>query len=156
MRGRLVALWARRPRFLPLGLVFAALVVLPIFRILPLLDSVVAVVFPFAFALFVPAVFASTSRLRVDRWIGELSYPLYLVHFFVLSVLVSLSVVVPSFVAVLLSVVAAAILVIAVDRPIEVYRQKRITAQLNKAGIAYSADEGGVTPMKSTEAVTPA
>jgi peptidoglycan/LPS O-acetylase OafA/YrhL len=37
-------------------------------------------VFYVAFALIVPLVFSATKDIAIDRWIGELSYPLYLCH----------------------------------------------------------------------------
>jgi peptidoglycan/LPS O-acetylase OafA/YrhL len=33
---------------------------------------------------FIPWVFSYTSRFRVDRYLGDLSYPVYIVHYFVL------------------------------------------------------------------------
>lgn len=32
----------------------------------------------------IPFLFAETKRWRWDRWIGELSYPIYLIHFLVI------------------------------------------------------------------------
>lgn len=37
-------------------------------------------------AVFIPFAFALTRTNKVDRWLGELSYPVYLVHYFIVSV----------------------------------------------------------------------
>lgn len=34
-----------------------------------------------------PFIFFSTKRNKIDRWIGELSYPVYVAHFFIIKLL---------------------------------------------------------------------
>lgn len=43
--------------------------------------------FPFVLAIAVPALFALTKSNRIDRTIGELSYPVYILHFPVIDAL---------------------------------------------------------------------
>lgn len=38
-------------------------------------------------ALFIPFAFALTKTNKVDRWLGELSYPVYLVHYSIVSII---------------------------------------------------------------------
>jgi peptidoglycan/LPS O-acetylase OafA/YrhL len=38
----------------------------------------------FLFILFLPLLFVQTKDNKVDRYIGELSYPVYIVHIFVI------------------------------------------------------------------------
>jgi peptidoglycan/LPS O-acetylase OafA/YrhL len=40
-----------------------------------------------AWALVLPALFSLSRKDGLDRWIGELSYPVYLVHFFIIGLL---------------------------------------------------------------------
>jgi peptidoglycan/LPS O-acetylase OafA/YrhL len=42
------------------------------------------VVFLAAFSLCIPGIFALSKNWRIDRWLGELSYPIYLCHLFVI------------------------------------------------------------------------
>jgi peptidoglycan/LPS O-acetylase OafA/YrhL len=65
------------------------------------------------------------GRNRVDRWIGELSYPVYIAHWPVLLVAVALGVRSP--LAQVAWVFAVALLIqCAVERPLERFRQRRI------------------------------
>ena len=41
-------------------------------------------VFLAAFSLCIPGVFALSKNWRIDRWLGELSYQIYLCHLFVI------------------------------------------------------------------------
>jgi peptidoglycan/LPS O-acetylase OafA/YrhL len=38
-------------------------------------------------ASIIPAAFAITKSNKLDRWLGELSYPVYLVHYFIVSII---------------------------------------------------------------------
>jgi peptidoglycan/LPS O-acetylase OafA/YrhL len=44
-----------------------------------------ALVYPVALACVLPLLFRMTSGLKTDRWIGELSYPFYLFHYFLIG-----------------------------------------------------------------------
>ena len=44
--------------------------------------------YPMVLACVVPFMFRVTSKIKVDRWIGELSYPFYIFHSFAITVVV--------------------------------------------------------------------
>lgn len=43
------------------------------------------IVYPVAFAILLPLLFRTTSSSKRDRWIGELSYPFYIFHYFLIG-----------------------------------------------------------------------
>ena len=75
-----------------------------------------------AFACVVPLIFAVSKGWRMDRWIGELSYPLYLVHVQVGHSFPWSKTSLLAFVAA--SLVAAVALMIAVDVPVDRLRHR--------------------------------
>lgn len=86
------------------------------------------------FALIVfsmPFLFRFTNRWKFDRWLGELSYPIYIGHFFILSLLGFFFKDTPhyldrySYYAIIGSVVLALGLLYGVAHPIEKIRQRR-------------------------------
>lgn len=94
-----------------------------------------------AFALALPFLFAASRRNRFDRWIGELSYPLYIVHGLVLGLIFG------KFhrpagdpawevFAVLASLAAAALLFLAIDRPVDAWRHGRYSAPRRRGAAA--------------------
>jgi peptidoglycan/LPS O-acetylase OafA/YrhL len=60
----------------PFVIVFAA-VQLPV--------SSPTLIYPIAFALLLPLLFRTTASSKRDRWIGELSYPFYIFHYFLVG-----------------------------------------------------------------------
>lgn len=83
--------------------------------------------------LGLPFVFLATATSKFDRWVGELSYPVYLVHFLIITILRARPGVVQlglseGTLALLLSLVAAWMLKISIANPIETIRQARVTA----------------------------
>lgn len=91
-----------------------------------------------AFVVFMPSIFELTKNNRFDVFLGELSYPLYLVHLMVIQValvfaqvyrgwLEPLTAVGTPYVALLALVVSAGI-VFLVERPIDRRRQRRVRA----------------------------
>ena len=88
------------------------------------LDGVHHWIFYILFATAVPFIFEVTKRNKYDRWIGELSYPLYLVHGLVQGIfffyLGARGGHVPTMLAALSCSIAAAIAMrLIVQRPIE-------------------------------------
>ena len=86
-------------------------------------------VFGLALALAIPALFNVSKTNRVDRWLGELSYPIYVLHYPIFQYIG------PLFerpwsgsMVMALSVVAAVIVKIIIEDPIDSWRQKRITS----------------------------
>jgi peptidoglycan/LPS O-acetylase OafA/YrhL len=78
-----------------------------------------------ALAALLPFLFSLSEKSAIDRWIGNLSYPLYLCHLIVI-VLCSGKFGVGNWIPVTGSVLLAAIITIAVDAPINRFRQTRI------------------------------
>ena len=83
-------------------------------------------------ATSVPLLFHVTRTIRWDRWIGELSYPMYLLHIPLKWVLLAKQgvsqkdeAIVSGVSLLILTVVAAFLMTYFVDRPIEAFRQRR-------------------------------
>jgi peptidoglycan/LPS O-acetylase OafA/YrhL len=74
----------------------------------------------------IPRLFAATKNIEADRILGELSYPIYLVH-----VLVGIFIVGPS--ALLITVIVAAGLYSFIDRPVDRWRQARVISHTPSA-----------------------
>lgn len=79
--------------------------------------------------LSVPLLFAATQRNTIDRWIGEMSYPLYLLHEVVLSnaepILRRYSPSINVIATLLLPLLVAAAAYALIERPIEAWRARR-------------------------------
>lgn len=94
-------------------------------------------VYLFIFAAFIPYVFALTRSWKVDRFLADMSFPLYLAHwpvmFFILDYLPMPWPEFPGIVPAIASVAAAVALVIFVERPIERWRQARTASPENPA-----------------------
>lgn len=96
---------------------------------LPVPVKLLAPFFYLSIALFLPIIFNFTKYNRLDRFIGELSYPLYVVHILVINVADSIFNEATdknyyfSFV-VLVSILAAIILNLTIQKKIDNYRSK--------------------------------
>ena len=77
------------------------------------------------FGSALPFLFQASKNWRLDRWIGNLSYPIYLVHASILLILKIGYGVDAGFVTVLCSTIAALVLLVAVEQPLEKFRQHR-------------------------------
>jgi peptidoglycan/LPS O-acetylase OafA/YrhL len=75
-------------------------------------------------AAFLPIMFLLSRKSAIDRAVGELSYPLYLTHLFVLSH-ISRS----YFVAVPVAIGLSWLIVVFVDRPLDRWRHKKFRAR---------------------------
>jgi peptidoglycan/LPS O-acetylase OafA/YrhL len=81
-------------------------------------------------ALTLPFVFNAFRNVAADRWIGELSYPLYLTHLNVVGVVLAFALPWPVVTSFVLTLAASIALLVLVDRPIDAWRQRRVTAAL--------------------------
>ncbi len=79
-----------------------------------------------SFVLLLPAIFEFTKSTRFDREIGELSYPIYILHIFIIQVMDFFHVE-STLLAILLSVVFSFIITKTITKKIEDYRASRIT-----------------------------
>jgi peptidoglycan/LPS O-acetylase OafA/YrhL len=100
------------------------------------IDSVRFWIFYVAFAASIPAIFEATRDFKLDRTIGELSYPLYLVHGLVCGLIfyrwsAPRGFISEALAAVVLSCMCAWALYAAVEAPVERFRSKFI-ARANK------------------------
>lgn len=132
-RFRRTLAW-KTPKYMPVALVFVGLLLLPLGRLVPAAYGVALVVFPLAFAVFVPAIFESTKKSAVDRWVGELSYPIYLIHILVISFFASVGIQLGAPLAVLASLLVGGVVVLLVDEPLEAARQRRLRRTFRRAG----------------------
>jgi peptidoglycan/LPS O-acetylase OafA/YrhL len=77
------------------------------------------------FGVTLPFLFQASKNWRWDRWIGNLSYPVYLVHASVLLLLKVGYGIDRGLVAVSCSTFAALLLLVVVEQPLEKLRQRR-------------------------------
>ena len=87
-----------------------------------------AIILLIALMLLIPFLFRASKELTVDRWLGDLSYPIYVCKFMVIawaerSRIDDLGV--RHQIAWAAIVLISIVLLIAVDRPIELLRQRR-------------------------------
>lgn len=115
----------------PLVAIMVVLIVFPVAHYIPRVAPFALLLIPFVFAAFVPAVFARTQYSKLDKWIGELSYPVYIVHILVLSALASLGIYASGPGAVIVSLLAGYLIVVLLERPIERLRQRNIQKSLS-------------------------
>lgn len=76
-------------------------------------------------AASLPLVFLATREVTWDRWVGDLSYPIYLTHLLVLAAVLHHEIPYPTWSTLLGSVVVSVVLLAAVDRPVDRWRQRR-------------------------------
>ncbi len=131
LRQRLEA----RPLLLLAGLIGVSLPAhLVIWNMLPAASLFSALVL----APVIPILFGLTQRNRIDRFIGELSYATYLVHYPIMVFF--LGVYAPPVVFLIvgtLSVLGAIVLYLLVERPIDRWRQRRAREQTVRAPHSY-------------------
>ncbi|MEZ5947160.1 MAG: acyltransferase [Hyphomonas sp.] len=84
-------------------------------------------------AVTTPFAFHVTRNLKLDRWIGELSYPLYLSHLPFIGVILTYPPAYPVAAAIGGSIALAVFLLFAVDRPVDKWRQARAAGRPAKA-----------------------
>jgi peptidoglycan/LPS O-acetylase OafA/YrhL len=83
-------------------------------------------------AAALPILFRVSAASSVDRFVGDLSYPIYIVHILVLTVAKQWLGVHWS-VTVLLVLVASVLLLLLVDRPVDRWRQERVARRREKS-----------------------
>ena len=99
------------------------------FFFLPLPPSWTSKIYYLVVFLSLPLIFESTRHSRLDRWIGETSYPIYVGHYIVVLALDGLGYsLADSGPAALIGATAlAALLIVTVSAPLERYRQGRVS-----------------------------
>jgi peptidoglycan/LPS O-acetylase OafA/YrhL len=91
-------------------------------------EGVREVVFLTTVAVCVPAVFWRTKNIRLDAWIGDLSYPIYICHLLVCSILSAMKIPLQGLAVVVVSIIFSIILNQSVGKRIERFRQSRVIA----------------------------
>jgi peptidoglycan/LPS O-acetylase OafA/YrhL len=81
----------------------------------------------------IPFIFHAFKNVGWDRWIGELSYPLYLCHLFVLALVVAVTGKESVLIGVTASLGVAVLLVVLVEKPVDRWRQRRVERRLSAA-----------------------
>lgn len=117
-----------------IGLFLLCFVILSIlfFNFIPVKYYLKQYLFYFTFTFSIPVIFIYTKNNRIDRFIGELSYPVYLSHIFIMYYwlpvfndifgLSSLN----SILAVIFSILFSVLLIKYIIKPIDDYREKRV------------------------------
>lgn len=125
----------------PAVVVGLALIALPTLEPLGPFYTLLLVLFPLVFSLAIPHIFNATKDSRVDRWIGEMSYPMYMVHVLVIIVMITLGVPITGISAVLAVFLVTVLLVLAFDHPVERSRHLRLRTSFERNGFAEPGDE---------------
>lgn len=98
-------------------------------------------------AFAVPFVFNAFRDFSLDRWIGDLSYPLYLVHLLVIGAVLTFIPNAPYAAAVAIggSLALSALVLVLIDHPVDRWRQRRA----EQAGVGAPAlpPEASVAPL---------
>jgi peptidoglycan/LPS O-acetylase OafA/YrhL len=79
-----------------------------------------------AIAIATPLAFSATRDLAFDRWLGELSYPMYLCHLLIVAFVLAVEPEHGVLVAVGATLALSALLVIAIEQPVDRWRQARV------------------------------
>ena len=91
-------------------------------------------------AIGTPFAFAATRQNAFDRWIGELSYPIYLTHLVVIAGVLIYELPYPSWIAIAITLVLSAAILQFVERPVDAWRQRRVrTSRAVTQGVASDA-----------------
>lgn len=85
------------------------------------LQRTVAIIFLACAAISIPWLFERTKNIALDRFLGELSYPIYIVHVFMGHFA-------GSRLALLLTIVCSVLLHLLIEKPIDRWRQSRLAS----------------------------
>lgn len=99
-------------------------------------------IFLFLFAALVPFIFNLTKKWKWDAWIGDLSYPVYIVHFLIITLVTyfNIQLLNQTTTVIILSLAASVILNYIISKPIEKYRQSRVKKRPAKVGLTIQVN----------------
>jgi peptidoglycan/LPS O-acetylase OafA/YrhL len=80
-------------------------------------------------AVTVPPIFHAFKDNRIDRWIGDLSYPVYLSQLIVIGLVMTFKPPFGYWVAILGTLAISAAILVLVEHPVDRWRQKRLVAR---------------------------
>src|SRR5262249_28279953 len=71
-------------------------------------------------------VFSAWKDSAIDRWVGDLSYPMYLCHLLIVALVLTYNPPFAAWVGVVATFALSAVLLVAIDRPVDRWRQRRL------------------------------
>ena len=86
-----------------------------------------------AVAVAIPFVFKAFANVRFDRWLGELSYPIYLAHLLVIGVVLATGTAHTTIAILCATLLCAALLARYIDHPLDRWRQARVRRDIKPA-----------------------
>lgn len=89
-------------------------------------------------ALTTPFVFNAFKHNALDRWIGDLSYPVYLSQLIVIGVVLTYDAPYAMWVAIAATFAISALMVVAVEHPVDRWRQRRLQ-RAQQSGLSQAA-----------------
>jgi peptidoglycan/LPS O-acetylase OafA/YrhL len=121
------------PKEVGIGILICLLLFLFVFNYIPVRYFIKQYAFYILFTLSIPFIFNYTKKFLIDRFIGELSYPVYISHIFIIAFCLpilyhffgynsSLS----SILAVVCSIIFSYLVIIFLVKRIDNYREKRV------------------------------
>jgi len=78
-----------------------------------------------AIAVAIPFIFSAFKNASIDRWLGELSYPIYLCHLLIVAAVLTVNPPFPVSCTIGAVLALSALLLVGVDRPVDRWRQAR-------------------------------
>jgi len=123
---RALPLAARAPKWLGVALAIGMATLLVLLPKAGLVDELYRWTAYVSLAVTTPFIFNAFKTVGWDRWIGELSYPLYLCHLFVLALVIILNGEQHVLIGVTASLAMAVLLVLLVEKPVDRWRQRRV------------------------------
>jgi peptidoglycan/LPS O-acetylase OafA/YrhL len=117
-----VQAWPIATRMAGFALLIASILFLPL---VPLPAEALRWIVYLAVALGTPMAFSLTRDNAVDRWIGELSYPIYLSQLFTVGLVLTMEWPWPGWTAILLTLALSAAIMMLIERPVDRWRQNR-------------------------------
>lgn len=91
------------------------------------------------FAATTPFIFAAFKDNKIDRWIGDLSYPIYMTQLFVIGFVLTYNPPFGMWIGILGTVAMSAAVLILIDHPLDRWRQRRAHARSEPAAAPGAA-----------------
>lgn len=125
---RLSPLARRAPKLLGRLMALATLALIVGLPMLPLANEQGRWLVYVALALATPFVFEAFRHSALDRWIGDLSYPMYLCHLVIVALVLIYEPPFAAWTAIAATLLLSALLLVLVEQPVDRWRQRRAGA----------------------------
>ncbi|MEZ5996149.1 MAG: acyltransferase [Hyphomonadaceae bacterium] len=119
--------------FVTAAILLALIIGLPHLHIQPELSRWIMYVL---IALGIPFVFNATKNIAIDRWIGDLSYPLYLTHLLVIGAVLTFNPPTPAWIAIGGSLALSVLILVLIEHPVDRWRQRRVEKVAHRVAAA--------------------